>query len=225
MDAERGGCLLLLADRLQREPPHALVHPAPDPQAEDPDREHDVEPDDLGGELQPAERGRGAGLQVGVRRRPERAAGLVAQRDDDQARDLGEREGDEREVMADDLEAEARVADRERGERGGAERGERAQPRREAEMVPEHHHAVGADAHEGAVPEADEPHPPHQRPARVDVAPEEHEDEQVQRVVADAEERHGGEGRHDRREGPHLPPRIPCGRQNMTAMKKTNAMT
>ena len=51
------------------------------------------------------------------------------------------------------------------------ERDQGADPGREAEMVPEHHHRVGADADEGAVAEADQAEAPHQRPARVDEAP------------------------------------------------------
>jgi hypothetical protein len=194
----------------------------------EPECEDDVEPDGLVGELQRRERPGVALRERGIRRRAQRAAGLVAQRDDDEAGDFRERERHQREIVADDLEAKARKADDQRDGDRRQDPGERAEPGRNAEVVPQHHHRVGADAEERAVPEAHHAQAPHDGPARIHIRPQQAHDDQVQRIVADAVERHRRQ-RRERQQGERLhrcfPPRMPCGRQNITAMKNTKAIT
>src|SRR5207244_11712045 len=157
----------------------------------------------------------------------------VALRDDEQADDLADGEGDEPEVVADHLKARARVGD-DHGE-GGREHdgGEGAEPRREAEEVPEHRRRVGAEPEEGAVPERDEAEAAHERPRAADERPDEDLDQDVEDVLAHAahrQERPQGQQREERRAddppGPHpRRTRRPPGRTNIITMKTTNAMT
>ena len=77
---------------------------------------------------------------------------------------LAERQGDEGEIMADDAQPEAGIADHQ-GEQHGEQHGERdAEPRRHLVEIPQQGGNIGADAEKGAVAERDEAEFPHQRP-------------------------------------------------------------
>src|SRR6266850_1437479 len=107
VDADRGRRRLVLADRLHRRARHRAVQPVPDPEPERPQHEPRVIEDALVGELH----GHEAVDPRRAHRQPQRAARPVALRDDEQADDLADGEGDEAEVVADDREARARVGD------------------------------------------------------------------------------------------------------------------
>jgi hypothetical protein len=192
--------------------------------------ERDVEEHRLVGELQREDGERLAARERGLRRHAERAPRLVAERDDHQSCHLGERKRHEREVMPGDPEAKARVTDQHRDDDCERDAERDADPRRHAEVVPQHRDHVGADPHERAVAERDEPEAPHQRPAGVDEAPEQDHDQEVQRVLAEAGDRYRGQDRD--RDDPGcrtrhhcFPPSSPWGRTNIMTMKNTNAMT
>jgi hypothetical protein len=154
---------------------------------------------------------------------------VVAHADDDQPRDLGQRQRHQREVVADDLEAEARIADDQGHHQRDHQRHHRADPGRNAKEVPQQHHRVGADAKEGPVTEAHQAQAAHDRPAGVDERPQQRHHHQVQRIVADAGERNGERQRQqDQSEVSHDQRRFdrsPSGFQNMVMMKNTKAIT
>ena len=124
VDAHRGRRRLVLADRLHRRAGHAAVHAPPDPEPEEPGGHAHVVEDALVGELErPEPRGGARGLQAHA----ERAARPVALGDDQEPDHLAHGERDEAEVVADDLEARARIGhdERQRDRRAG-----RRSPRR-----------------------------------------------------------------------------------------------
>src|SRR5438552_663708 len=229
VDADRGGRGLVLADRLHRRARHRAVHAVPHPEPQRPQHERSVVEDALVRELH--------GHQAVGARRPhgeaERASRPVALRDDEQAHDLADGEGDEPEVVADHLKARARVGD-DHGE-GGREHdgGEGAEPRREAEEVPEQRRRVVAEPEEGAVPERDEAEAAHERPRAADERPDEDLDQDVEDVLAHAAHR-DERGGHERREqdadadaaGAHARlAKRPPGRTKIMMMKITKAIT
>src|SRR6266436_6628382 len=91
VDADRGRRRLVLADRLHRRTRHRAVQPVPDPEPERPQHEPRVIEDALVGELH----GHEAVDPRRAHRQPQRAARPVALRDDEQADDLADGEGDE----------------------------------------------------------------------------------------------------------------------------------
>ncbi|MCX7273094.1 MAG: hypothetical protein NTV19_07875 [Burkholderiales bacterium] len=211
------------------QPVHAAIDPVPDEQRHQPAAQHQIKPGHLAGKLHGRQRPGRAFGQRRLRRDAQRAAGVVAQADDDQPGDLGERQGHQREIVADNLEAEARIADHEGHHQRDDERHHRADPGRDAVEIPQQHHGVGADAQEGAVAEAHQTQATHDRPAGVDERPQQGHHHQVQRIVA-----HAGE-RHDERQGQQTQSQIahvhrrfdrsPSGFQNMVMMKNTKAIT
>ncbi len=159
VDADRGRGTLVLGDRLERRPAHAAIDPVPDDDADHPDDERDGIEIGLVGELQ-----RVPGMPDRLRRHAERAARNVARGDDDQKHDLAECQGDEGEIVADDTEAEAGIADYQRQQRGEHDAERDAEPGRYLPVIPQQRRDIGADAEKGAVAERDEAEFPHQRP-------------------------------------------------------------
>ena len=118
------------------------------------------------------------------RRHAERAAGDVARRDERQQHDLAQRQRDQREIMADDAQAETRIADHQRQQPRRAPSPSRdAEPWRDAVEIPQQRRHIGADAQKRAVAERDQAEPAHHRPGRVDKAPDQDLDRDVQEVV------------------------------------------
>ena len=112
VDANGGRGVLVLAGGVERIAVHAGIDPQPHVEPQHPQREGDVEgqrPVRL--ELQRIERDAVAGAR---RLRAERAARKVAQADDAQPHELGQRQRQQREVVAGDAEAEAGIADQQR---------------------------------------------------------------------------------------------------------------
>ena len=180
VDADRGGRVLVLARGIERVAVHAAVDAPPDVKADRPQRERDV----IGEhavrlELHRVERD---AVAVARRLRAERAAGVVAQADDAQPHELGERQRQQREIVPDDAQVEARIADQQRDHDRHHDRDRNADPRRDAGVVPQQHHHVGADAGERAVAERGQPEAAHQRPAGVDERPDQDLDQQMQIV-------------------------------------------
>src|SRR6266446_466425 len=229
VDADRGRRRLVLADRLHCRARHRAVQPVPDPEPERPQHEPRVIEDALVGELH----GHEAVDPRRAHRQPQRAARPVALRDDEQADDLADGEGDEAEVVADDREARAWVGDHDGEDGGEGHRDEGAEPRRQPEEVPEQRRRVGAEPEEGAVTEGDEAEAAHQRPRPADERPDEDLDQHVQHVLAHAVHRHERHRHHDGQQ--HAPdqtaraharlPRMPPGRAKIMTMKNTKAIT
>ena len=225
MHAGGGGGVLVLGDRLQRVAQHAAVHAIPDPEPHRPDAERDEVPGGLAGELQRVER---AAALVALRRVAERAAGVIARGGDDLQHDAAQRQRDQREVVAGDLEAKAGIGHH-RGEHGGGHQGQRdAEPGAEAGLVPGQRRHVGAHAHEAAVPERGQAEPSHDRPRRVGERPDQDDDQDVQRIGRGVDERQPDQGRagqpgqhagHERRAI------SPWGRMNIITMKNAKAST
>ena len=108
----RGGGVLVLAGGVERVAVHAAVDSDPDVEAEQPERERDVVGEHaVGLELHRVKR---EAVAVAQRLGAERAAGAVAQADDAEADELGQRQRQQREVVARDAQAEARIADQQR---------------------------------------------------------------------------------------------------------------
>jgi hypothetical protein len=95
--------------------------------------------------------------------------------------------------MPDDAEAEAGIADQHRDDPGEHHGDRDADPGRQAGIVPQQRHRIGANAEKGAMAKRHQPEPAHQRPARIDEAPDQDGDQQMQIVIAQPEERDGGQ--------------------------------
>ena len=98
VDADRGGGILVLGNRLERLAADAAVDQPPDAEPGQPQHERDAVEIALLGKLQ-----RVPGMADGLRREAERAAGDVARGNERQQHDLAERERHQREIVADDL--------------------------------------------------------------------------------------------------------------------------
>ena len=196
VDADGSGGAFILRDGVERGAPLADVDEMPDDDAEHPGHERDSVEVRLLGKLQ-----RVPGVPDGLRRHAERAAGDVARRDDRQQRDLAQRQRDEREVMADDAQAKARIADDEREKHGDEDADRDAEPGRKAGIVPQQGRDIGADTEKRAMAERDEAEFPHERPGRVDEAPKQDLDRDVEHVIARRERHERQEERRDDERG------------------------
>src|SRR5215470_9909888 len=230
VDAHRGRRRLVLADGLERRARHAPVHAVPHPEAGEKEGERGVVEDALVRGLQRPQPGLRAG---GLEARAERAAGPVALGDDEEADDLPHGQCHQREVVADDAEAETGDAehDRDHDRRGHGEH--RADPGRERVEVPQQRRRVRAHPEEGAVAERYEAEAAHEGPGLADEGPDEDLDGHVQHVLPHAAHGHGGGGQQEEQDGPRQSPaachsrlaRMPPGRTNIMTMKMTKAMT
>jgi hypothetical protein len=199
----------------------------PDHQAGQPDAERDHVPHDLVVELQ-----RQQVVALGpLGRIAERTAGPVARRRDDLQHDARQRQRHQHEIMAGDAEAEAGIGD-DHGERAGADQADRnAEPRRDAEMVPQQRRHIGTDAHEAAMAERHQTEATHHRPRGVGERPDQDQDQDVQMIGIAMDERQRDQDDDRRRPGEgagigqeRLASR-PAGRTNIMAMKKAKAST
>ena len=181
IDADGRRRILVLACRIERVAVHAPVHTPPHEESEQPEREHDVVGEHaIGLELH---RVQGKAIAVAFRLCPERAAGVVAQADDAEPHEFGERQREQPEIVPGDAEAEAGVADQHANDRRHEHGDRNAEPWRNTGNVPEHDCNVGPNAGEGAVPQRRQPEAAHQRPAGVDEGPQEDLDQQMQIVL------------------------------------------
>ena len=192
----------------------------------DPDAERDQVPRRLVVELQ---RQQLAALGA-VRRVAERAAGPIARRGDDLQHDAGQRQRHQHEIMPGDAEAKAGIGDHERQRARRHHADGNADPRRDAEMVPQQRRDVGADAHEAAMAERHQAEAAHDRPRGVGERPDQdqHQDVQVIGIAIDERQR----DQRGKADGPgdvagiheRLASR-PAGRMNIMTMKKAKAST
>jgi hypothetical protein len=129
--------------------------------------------------------------------------------------------------MAHDFETETRIADDHAQQRRQNDAERDAEPRRHIEIVPQQRRHVGADAHEGAMAERDQPEPPHRRPGGIDEPPQQDLDQQVEKISGrDQRQRDQHAQAGDRPYASRLHRRtIPCGRTNMSTMNSMNAST
>ena len=223
--AERGSCVLVVANRLEQAAPrrpHGELDQRQEGECDRPDDEqhHDVLVRDAeaaaepGGEAHPLAVVLGGLVDSGERDRALRAARQPVLVGGDVADDLSEGDRDDREVVG--SQAKRRQPDEDPGERRRDDAEQAGEPHRHPLLHGEDRHRVRADRHESDLPEVEQA-----GEAELDL-----EAEREERVDPRDDADEGPEvDAEDRAHAVRALPKRPCGRRSRATMRRVKATT